>query len=137
MVELTLLMCAAAWGLRRLYGWRQRRSQGLGIGDYTSRTPAFAKRPERSAGASVTHHTLADSLIRRLSNLDWAVLALFSIASVSLFAASYFEVALREWRIILLEPAIFYALLRSSRLDRAAVWRIVDALVLAGAVVAV
>ncbi|MGH2594184.1 MAG: O-antigen ligase family protein, partial [Anaerolineae bacterium] len=115
MVELTLLMCVVAWGLRRLVAWRQR-------------TTHHASR--------ITFHVFADSLARRFSALDWAVLALFIVATLSLFAASAFEFALREWRIIILEPAIFYTLIRSSKFDRDAVWRIVDALVLAGALVA-
>ncbi len=114
MVEMTLIMCLAAWLVRRVYDWRV----------------AYRLSP-------IAYRTIVDSLIRKFSLLDWAVLALFVAATLALFAASYFEFALREWRIIILEPAIFYLLIRSSRLDRAATWRIVDALVLAGVVVAV
>jgi O-antigen ligase len=39
--------------------------------------------------------------------------------------------------VIILEPIIYYALIRTARLDRSAVWRIVDCLMLAGALVAV
>jgi O-antigen ligase len=113
MVEMTLLMCAAAWAVRRLYGWR-----------VAHRVSRIAYRP------------LADWLTRSFSSLDWTVLAFFVVGTLSMFAAAYFEFALREWRIIILEPALFYLLLRSSKLDRAAVWRIVDALALAGVVVA-
>ncbi|HLF29219.1 MAG TPA: O-antigen ligase family protein [Anaerolineae bacterium] len=108
MVELTLILCVVAWGVRRLYALRNTR--------YALRFPY--------------------SILRSCAPLDWAVLAFFIVATLSLFAANYFEFALREWRIIILEPVVFYALLRSSPLDRAAVWRIVDALVLAGALVA-
>ncbi len=116
LVELTLLMCAAGWILRRWYAYR------------VLRIPYCVSR--------ITYRAVADSLVRRFSSLDWAVLALFVVATLSLFASQYFEFALREWRIILLEPIIFYALVRSSQLDRDAVWRIVDALVLAGVIVA-
>jgi O-antigen ligase len=114
MVELTLLMCVVAWLARRLCGWR-----------VAYRVSRIAYRP------------LADSLIRSFSSLDWAVLAFFVVGTASMWAASYSEFALREWRIILLEPAVYYALIRSSKPDRAAIGRIVDALVLAGVVVAV
>ncbi len=110
MVETTLLMCAAAWALRRVYAWRQRTMQYAIRNSY--------------------------SVFRLFSTLDWAVLAFFAVGTLSMLAAPYFEFALREWRIIILEPALYYLLLRSSKLDRAAVWRIVDALVLAGVVVA-
>jgi O-antigen ligase len=113
MVEMTLLMCVAAWVLRKLVDWRKAyRESGAHLSRFTIHAPRF-------------------------SSLDWAVAALFIVATLSLFAASYFEFALREWRIILLEPALFYMLIRSAKLDRAAMWRIVDALVLAGALVAV
>ena len=113
MVEMTLLMCAAAWLARRLSEWR-----------------AGTPRDRPITLSLVTRH------VSRFTSLDWAVLAFFVVGTVSMLAAPYFEFALREWRIIVLEPVIFYALLRSSKLDRAAVWRIVDALVLAGVVVA-
>jgi putative inorganic carbon (HCO3(-)) transporter len=116
MVELTLLMCVAAWALRRLYAFRSTL-------DKTRKTQSVKR-------------DRADSLIRSLSSLDWAVLAFFVVGTASMLAASYSEFALREWRIILLEPAVFYALIRSSKPDRAAIGRIVDALVLAGVVVA-
>ena len=86
--------------------------------------------PSKRSGEGFTFY------VSRLSLLDKAVLAFFIVATLSLFGSTYFDVALREWRIIILEPALFYALIRSSRLDRPAVWRIVDALVLAGVAVA-
>ncbi|HJW84264.1 MAG TPA: beta-galactosidase, partial [Anaerolineae bacterium] len=128
MVELTLIMCVVAWLLRRLYAWRRSRMSevpGAQVsGVHVSRPPS------KRSGEGFTFH------VSRFTSLDKAVLIFFMTATLSLFVASYFEVALREWRIIILEPALFYALIRSSRLDRPAVWRIVDALVLAGAAVA-
>jgi len=109
MVEMTLGMCLLAWSVRRLHAWRVSRAQ----------SPRIADR------------------MARFTSLDWSVLALFVFSTLSLMAASYFEFALREWRIVLLEPCLFYMLLRSARLDRAARQRIVDALVLAAIFVAV
>ncbi|HEY4690344.1 MAG TPA: O-antigen ligase family protein [Anaerolineae bacterium] len=117
MVEVTLILCVAAWGARRLYTLR-----------FTRNEAGHMQNVKRN---------VVDSLARSLSSLDWAALALLVVATLSLAGAQYFLFGLREWRVILLEPILFYLLLRSSRLDRAAVWRIVDALVLAGAAVAV
>ena len=117
MAEMTLIMCAVAWLLRRLLEWRTQVSSARvsGVTPYVSR---------------FTLHVL------RFKSLDRAVLAFFAVSTLSMIAASYFEFALREWRIIILEPVVYYALLRASKLDRNAVWRIIDALVLAGVVVA-
>ncbi len=112
MAEMTLIMCAVAWLLRRLVEWR-----------------GSLQSAKFQVPCGTWHVALG-------TPLDWAVLAFFVVGTLSLLAASYFEFALREWRIIILEPVVFYALLRSSKLDRNAIWRIIDALVLAGVLVA-
>jgi hypothetical protein len=79
----------------------------------------------------------------KLSALDWATLAFLAVAVASLFVADYQKFALREFRVIVFEPILLYAMLRttfhsSSDQDRShLIWRCVDALMLAGAVVAV
>ena len=107
MAELTLLMCVISFVLRGVYSARQSR-------------PLL-----------ITHYSL------RLTSLDGAVLALVAVAAVATLLADYRTFALREFRVIIVEPAIYYALIRATKLDRRAVWRIVDALILAGVVVAV
>jgi len=72
-----------------------------------------------------------------LTPLDWSVIAFLIVSAVSVFLADYRTFALREFRVIIIEPIIFYTLIRAAQLDRRAVWRIVDALVLAGTLVAV
>ncbi|HKZ82436.1 MAG TPA: O-antigen ligase family protein [Anaerolineae bacterium] len=133
MAEMTLIMCAAAWALRRLAEWRgsvqSAKCQGPGITPHASRFTLYVSRFTLHVSRFTLH-------VSRFTSLDWAVLAFFVVSTISLFAASYFEFALREWRIIILEPVVFYALLRSSKLDRSATWRIIDALVLAGVLVA-
>ena len=119
MAELTLILCAVAWAARRLVEWRSR------VQSAKFQAPRLTPH-----GSRFTLH------VSRFTSLDWAVLAFFAVGTLSLLAASYFEFALREWRIIILEPVVFYALLRSSKLDRNAVWRMIDALVLAGVLVA-
>jgi O-antigen ligase len=73
---------------------------------------------------------------RPLSSLDRAVLFFVIVAIASLFIADHRHVALRELRVVILEPALFYLMLRTSRLDGQALWRIVDALVLGAVAVA-
>ena len=51
---------------------------------------------------------------------------------ISIFIADIRGVAIREFRVIVLEPALFYFLLRIVPLDRKSLWRIVDAFVLGG-----
>jgi len=80
----------------------------------------------------------ADPEVRsRTSNLDLAVLFLVVVAFISPFFAEFRRVAWRELRLVILEPAAFYLMLRTSRLDRKAIWRVVDLFVLSGVAVAV
>jgi len=77
------------------------------------------------------------SLIPQFPNsLDLAALFFVLIASASLFVADYRHVALRELRVLILEPVLFYLMLRTSRLNRQAIWRMVDFFVLGAVIVA-
>jgi O-antigen ligase len=73
----------------------------------------------------------------RASSLDLAVLLLVAGALVSSFFAEYQRVAWRELRLVILEPAAFYLMLRTARLKRRALWRAADFFVLGGVAVAV
>jgi len=106
MAEIVILLCVASWGLRRLL------------------------KPPISNLQSPT------SNLQPLSSLDRAALLFVLAASASLLVAEYRHVALRELRVVVLEPALFYLLLRTSQLQSKAVWRIVDSFVLGAAVVA-
>ena len=68
-----------------------------------------------------------------LSSADLAVLALVLVSAVSTIFSEHRHVALRELRVAIFEPALFYLMLRTTRLREGAVWRIVDGFV-AGAV---
>jgi len=72
--------------------------------------------------------------LRGLSLPDFGVLSLVLVAAVSAVFADYSHVALRELRVVILEPVLFYLMLRTSNLNREDVWRIVHAFV-GGAVV--
>ncbi|MBI4631168.1 MAG: hypothetical protein HY740_05535, partial [Chloroflexi bacterium] len=71
-----------------------------------------------------------------IPNLDFAVLAFILISAASIFIAEIRGVAIREFRVIVLEPALFYFLLRIVPLDRKSLWHIVDAFVLGAFIVA-
>jgi O-antigen ligase len=73
---------------------------------------------------------------RSLKWPDWAVLLFVVVATISLFFTERLDVALNEWRVVIVEPAVFYLLLRTLRLDEDEVATIVDAFVLGGLVVA-
>jgi O-antigen ligase len=65
--------------------------------------------------------------------LDRGVL-FFSLAAIaSVFVADFRHVALRELRVLILEPALLYLMIRTTRLGRRSLWRVVDAFV-AGAI---
>ncbi|HSD84285.1 MAG TPA: O-antigen ligase family protein, partial [Anaerolineae bacterium] len=107
MSELILLMCAMSFVLRKAYGVKRERA------------------------TQFTFHSL------RFTALDYAVFALLGISVIAVLMADYKTFALREFRVIIAEPIIYYALIRAAKLDRRAVWRIVDFLMLAGVLVAV
>ncbi|HZY44450.1 MAG TPA: O-antigen ligase family protein [Anaerolineae bacterium] len=121
MAELILIMCVIAYVLRAI-------------------VPA-AKR-SRSAWSGrmspITHHAaLITNYSSRLTSLDCAVASLLIVSIIATFLADYKVFAFRELRVIILEPIVYYALIRSAKLDRQAVWHIVDALILAGTLVAI
>ena len=80
----------------------------------------------------ITHH--ASRITWRMA--DYAVLAFTAVATLSLLFTARLDVATNEWRMVILEPALFYLMLRALRLKSSEMWVILDAVVLAGVVVA-
>ncbi len=110
MSELITLITAAAWILRTLAAWgRQRQSE---------------------AGFLPARHL-------RLNPLDYGVLALVLLGAISLLWAAERGAALTELRTLLIEPALFYVMARTVVRDRKTLLRLIDALLIAGIVVAV
>ena len=72
----------------------------------------------------------------RMVRADWAVLAFVVVATASLFVAARRDVALTEWRVVIIEPALFYLLLRAIRPSGRELWVMLDAWVLGGVAVA-
>jgi len=70
--------------------------------------------------------------VRTWNSLDRAVAAFVILAGLSLFASQYRGVSIREFRVVIIEPAILYFLLRQTRLSRKQLAFLADALVVAG-----
>jgi O-antigen ligase len=62
----------------------------------------------------------------------WLLIAVLS----TVFAAEHVRVALRELRLVLIEPILFYGILRTLPITRRERWRVIDAWVLSGVAVA-
>ncbi|MFQ5856051.1 MAG: O-antigen ligase family protein [Anaerolineae bacterium] len=74
--------------------------------------------------------------VSRFTSLDYAVIALVLISLLSPLVAAHKGVAIHELRVVVIDSAVFYFLVRSSGLSRAQLWRLMDALILAGLLVA-
>ncbi len=75
------------------------------------------------------------SLLSKLQSLDYAVLAFLALALLSTRWAGNFGVASREFRIIVLDPILLYAILRLSAFDLKQTRRFVNALLASGVAV--
>ena len=71
-----------------------------------------------------------------LHRADWAVVAFGLVATLSLFFAQRADVALTEWRVVIVEPILFYVLFRAIRPTDRELWITLDAFVLSGLAVA-
>jgi O-antigen ligase len=109
--ELLLLILLPAWAWRGLAAWGSLRRAG--------QEPSFG------------------AILARFNALDWGVVAWVALAIISLTWTAQRGPAITELRTMILEPALFYLIFRTARLDRAAILRLVDGLLAAGIVVAV
>lgn len=73
--------------------------------------------------------------LRRLTTLDLAVGCLVLLAALSLVWAEHREQAVTELRTLMIEPAVFYLLLRAARPNRKTLVRFYAALLFAGVIV--
>lgn len=107
-IEVFTLVTAFAWATRSIFHWARERT-----GDVATRI-------------STLRWTTADS----------AVTAFVLVATVSLFFTERLGVATNEWRVVIIEPALFYLLLRAVRPGRREMAVILGAFVLGGLLVA-
>ncbi|MFQ5593641.1 MAG: O-antigen ligase family protein, partial [Anaerolineae bacterium] len=71
----------------------------------------------------------------RISSLDFAVIFFVIISLISPLVAANTGVAFHELRVVVIDSALLYFLVRSSGLSRSQLWRLVDVLVVAGLLV--
>ena len=128
MVEMLTLMTFAAWILNALLKARSRPQH--------KHTCHSDERSEEESPASTPARLLKRELFHTLTSLDLAVAFFVLVATLSLIFTERLEVATNEWRVVVLEPALFYLLLRAIKLDKRGLWRVVDAFVLGGVVMA-
>lgn len=117
-VELFTWVCAAAWFLR------------------TALTDVLDKQVSTQSPSSHLRRRLT-MIFKGLSSLDWAVLALLVLGFISTRIASNFGVANREFRVMVFDPALFYALVRATQLTIPQSRRLIYALLLSGTAVCV
>jgi O-antigen ligase len=94
--------------------------------------------------AKITNHQLPITknkprwsfILHRWSPIDWGVLAFVIVATIATALAEWQQVAWREWRVVIIEPALLYLLLRLIRPSSRTLWLLVDGFVLSGLLVA-
>ncbi|MBN1452968.1 MAG: beta-galactosidase, partial [Anaerolineales bacterium] len=109
MAEVCLLITVAAWLLKALISHAKRMSE-------IRLSPA--------------------DLVARWNTLDWSIFLLVLLASLSLLWAEQTKVALREWRTMILEPAVFYLIVHKTIRTRQQIVHLADALVTAAVLAA-
>lgn len=112
MSELLILITAAAWLLRQLVEWGRTRQSAAGYP-----TPSLWER------------------LARWHALDGGMLAWLALGILSLSWATYRGFAATELRMMIVEPVLFYLMLRSLPFSTQRTLRFVDTLVIAGVVV--
>ena len=83
-----------------------------------------------SAEASV------ENPLKRMTVADWSVLAFTIVATLSLLFTERLDVATNEWRVLILEPVLFFLLMRWMKINKREMWTIIDAFILGGVTVA-
>ncbi len=130
-VEILTLLAAVGWLINRV----------LGIDGPSHQTHTTGNLQGKTRGAQRESRLV--SWVSRFTPLDWGVLALVVVGALSLSWAEHTRVAAREFRTVVLEAGIFYALLRvlvppwlGADQQRRSAWRLADAWVLGGFVIA-
>ena len=114
LVELLTLIAVAAWAVKRLIGTRQM-------------TPAGDSSAVGNSPLAIRHW--------RFLHLDWAVIFFVLVGVLSVKMAGNFGVASREFRVIVVEPALLYGLIRAANLSRRDLQRLIDAFILSAVAV--
>lgn len=110
MAEIMILLTSVAWGLHLLADW----------------------------GRSSERYSLISSLTAwriKLTPLDFGIVIWLALGFLSLSWTTLLPQAITDLRVMMVEPALFYVILRTARLDKKSLLQLVDALLLAGIVV--
>lgn len=113
MVEITTLLCFAAWLLKASFQLLASKHR-LPISNIQYPIPNF---------------------LHGLSSQDSAVIFFVALSAFSLLIAENFGVAMREFRVVVFESTLFYFLIRITLLKKRHLWRIVEALIMAAFIV--
>jgi O-antigen ligase len=169
MVEITTLICFAAWALRwsaatlfdQAPGKRcspivtvqvdvqneLETTSGSVIASEAKQSPRYNCQQRwrllrRSAPRNDTFECLppfqrlVSCILHPASSLDGAVVFFVAVSALSLLIAENHGVAVREFRVVVFESALFYFLLRAISPSKRQLWRVIDALVLAATLIA-
>ena len=71
-----------------------------------------------------------------LLGVDWAVLLFTAVATLSLFFTDRLDVATNEWRVVIIEPVLFYSAMRLIKPTKQELWFIFEAFLCGGFIVA-
>ncbi|MDW7991783.1 MAG: O-antigen ligase family protein [Anaerolineae bacterium] len=146
MAEILTLMTAVAWGVRVLTPppapspevWP---FSGRGQGNIQKSPPMGHKEMVFRGGEAVATKNHQNYLLYVLGQKGWGwvrspVFALLLVALISTLFADFQRVAWRELRTTILEPVLFYLMLRTLPMGRREIWRVADFFVLGGVAVA-
>lgn len=111
--ELILLLTTVAAGLRALRHWGLARQSANGAFPFIS----------------------WERLREHFSMLDWVVIVYLILGGVAVFWSEHTRVAITELRVMFLEPAVFYLLIRMTMRNPSSLLRLVDALLAAAVLV--
>ncbi|MGD8736556.1 MAG: O-antigen ligase [Anaerolineae bacterium] len=125
MVEILTLFTALAW----LANWLLTRLAAI-------KWPAGTQPQAQHSRLDVPRDPRARLGMGSLTLLDWGVVALVLVGAASLLWAGHLREAAREFRTVVLEAGIFYGLLRAMVRGRRELWRVADAWVLGGMLIA-
>jgi O-antigen ligase len=115
MAEVIILITAVAWVLKLLVAWGRERQSAV------KQFPLPGLRP----------------WVNKLTWLDYLMFGWVALGIVSLLWVEYRSVAVTELRTMIVQPVLFYLILRTLPFNRQTYLRLVDALLVAGGVVAV
>jgi O-antigen ligase len=153
LAEVIIVMSLGAWILREVWDWfgrwrRAKNRDGLGIPPQPSPPRVFPQgareqNPIPSDSAIANRHSLitwVSSLVTRHAPLVLflPLVAFFSLCIVSLLApsSSYLREALREFRVVVVEPLILYLLIVRFLKTTNQVQRVFNVLIISGVLIA-